>query len=507
MRNKILLTVLSLLALPAICSAATAVYPLPMTPGTTITGVGNYDSTGSRILVLGDVTGDQYPDFAYSESSYNMPRHIYIVKGTAAGLPPAFNSIDAWTPGKLPFVSVITEQTGSAQCGFFLAGGGDVDGDKINDIAFTCIDNGTKQRTYYLVNGDKNLPQIIKVSDIGTVVRGAKFTFPGPTDNVWDEYVNISDIDGDGKAELVLGFGLQRQLYVIKGGQTFAPGAIITLSEGYFTGANGFAVKVEAQSGYYFPYAVTLVDINGDGRKDIFVGQVTYQFGGDKDRMFLIAFGKETMPALVTLANSKVDGTNIARINCASMGPLDIQSIGDVNIDGYNDVAIANNSSYSDPEIDIIFGKSVWSATGDTVLFDGKDGSRINGLGFYYRLGLKPDAGRYIFATSAGDFNSDGIKDFIIGSQHYTWWSGTNSDAKIIMGQRLWPAKITLNAAYIDGTKAVRFSGTVGTGYSVGYIENIYGGIGCGLDSSYLIGSPRAVSNANGRIFIGNFKK
>ncbi len=497
-----------LLSCSSLCFADTT-YPLPTLKGTTINGlgIGQNDRPGQRLAVLGDVTGDQFPDFIFSGGYGGSDKHLYLMKGSLAGLPTSLNTSDMWIPGKIPNVTIITETDPYTQCGRFLAGGGDFDGDKINDFAFTCFNTNANKRTYYLVYGAANYPAIIKTTDIGFLVRGERFTFAGPTDSSSDEYIAFGDITGDGKSELALGYGIQRQLYVLKGGTTFVAGQVVTLSESYFTGTNGFTAKMAAINSYYFPYAVTLADMNSDGRKDIVFGQVNYVNGNSTDRALLIALGKPTFPALLNVTDANANGIDIARINAGNIDILDLVEIDDVNIDGIKDLAIANKSDYSLPKINIMFGRLAFTPGGDTVNFDGKDGSVIDGLGFTYLLSLRPDSGREAFASRAGDFNNDGIKDIILGSQYSKRWGTTGLHRSVIvMGQRIWPAKITLNSSYVNGVKAVEFTGPKSAGFSVGYIENIYGGVGCGLDSSYIMAAPYS-QGTTGNIFISNFKK
>lgn len=508
MRKKILLAILATVLFCGSAFAATATYLVPTSPGTIINGtIGQADKLSDRVVVLGDFTGDQFPDFAFSGGYSNLDKHIYIYKGSINPIATTVEIADFWN-GKNPNIIAITEINPDIQCGRFIAGGKDFDGDKINDMAFTCYDMITRKITYYLVYGAKNFPSIIKTTDLGVSVRATKFTFDIPTDTIFDEYVGFGDIDGDNKSELVLGYGKDRQLYIVKGGTTFPNNQIVTLSETYLNGQNGFVVKLGQLNNYYNRFSITLVDLNGDNRKDIVLGQLNFINEQTKNTFLYIVFGKATMPAKIDVSNTTVNGINIAKINSLPpINPLDLANIGDINVDGMEDLAIANNYDYSSPKINIIFGKLSWSATGDTVNFDGKDGSIIDGLGFIYAINLNQDSGRETFAVSAGDFNSDGIKDVIFGSQrNKQWGSVLVNRAVIVMGQRFWPARLTLNTTTINGIKAVEFKGPDSFATSVNYIENIYGGVGCGLDSSYLFGSPYS-KGYSGQLFISNFKK
>lgn len=503
---KTVLTTLALSLVLATASFAATTYPEPMATGININGIaGTTDRPGQRMAVLGDFTGDKFSDLAISGGAYGSDKHIYIVKDSTTPLPTTMNIAEMWIAGKVPNAIIITETDPSTQCGRFIAGGGDFDGDKINELAFSCL-NQSGVRTYYLVYGAPNLPAVIKTTDIGTVVRGQKFTFAGPTDSASDEYIAFGDINGDGKSELVFGYGPQRQLYIVNGGTTFQAGQIVTLSESYLNGKNGFTAKMAALNGYFFPFAVTLNDMNGDGKKDIVFGQVNYVFGDNRDRAFLILLGKKNIPAVVNVTEANVNGTDIARINAWNIDILDMASVDDVNGDGISDIAIADKLDYNIPTIKFMFGKLTFSPTGDLVNFDGKDGSVVDGLGFTYLLGLRPDSGREIFASRGGDWNNDGIKDVLLGSQYSKRWNSTSQRAVLLMGQRVWPAKITLNSSVVNGVKAIEFTGPKSTGYSVGYIENVYGGAGYGVDSAYVISAPHS-QGTTGNVFWNNFKK
>jgi hypothetical protein len=179
-------------------------------------------------------------------------------------------------------------------------------------------------------------------------------------------------------------------------------------------------------------------DVNGDGYDDFLIGE-PYNWSDAVGRAYLFSGGKTlpTEPA-VTFASDSVE----------DFFGYSVKGIGDINGDGFDDIALgatARGSGY----VSVHFGGRTISNVPSTVLkpIDGDNnfGSDIQkagdvngdghndfivtaGNGAYIYLGLDSviyingshmGYGGYVSAGAGGDLNNDGYDDFLIGNTNY----------------------------------------------------------------------------------------
>jgi len=167
-------------------------------------------------------------------------------------------------------------------------------------------------------------------------------------------------------------------------------------------------------------------DVNGDGFDDVIVGA---QFNDD------CAAGSDCGAAYIFFGAANLSGTK----DTANAGDIDVKFLGkgatdafgsgdggtsgagDVNGDGFDDVIVGaqlNNDGGSNNEgaAYIFFGASNLSGTKDTG--NGDEDVRILGKGTTDQLGAS--------GAGIGDFNADGIADFIIGAHYNNDGTGAN---------------------------------------------------------------------------------
>lgn len=149
-----------------------------------------------------------------------------------------------------------------------------------------------------------------------------------------------------------------------------------------------------------------------------------------------------------------LDGSNGFFINGITEGGRlggEVSNAGDINGDGFDDFIIGASSGfanglYNAGQVYIVFGSSGFQAqAGNNIEFDlealdGSNGFSITGLGGLNALGVS--------ISGIGDFNGDGIDDFIVGAPGVANQSG---DSYVIFGTRDgYDAEFDLTS--LDGT-------------------------------------------------------
>ena len=233
----------------------------------------------------------------------------------------------------------------------------------------------------------------------------------------------VGDLNGDGKADLVLGAwraspggrGLAGTVYVLFGQANAFPAAfnLTTLN-----GANGF--KVEGLNGSdYLGYSVsTAGDLNGDGKADLVLGAYGVSPGGASKRSeagtVYVLFGQAaTFPAVFDLTSlNGSNGFKVEGLNTSDFLGWSVSTAGDLNGDGKADLVIGNPgtavNSFKRGRAYVLFGQAGgWPASFDLTTLNGANGFKVEYLAFSGSLGHS--------VSTAGDLNGDGKADLVLG--------------------------------------------------------------------------------------------
>ncbi len=348
----------------------------------------------------GDINNDGFSDIILSTPSQaNRAGQVYIVFGKSGGFSSSFDltTLD----GTNGFTIIGTDTNG--YLGSDIDNLGDVNGDNIDDIIFSNSISSTyttKGKCFVIYGANGTFPAIFDLSSINGT-NGFLITSNGVTDGkIGINVAGLGDINGDAINDIAIG-GTKDQKFIIFG-KPSSSSFPSTFNVEDIDGTNGFAVEHSVET--ISQYVDNANDINNDGYNDIIFGKK------------YILFGNTSFAAVVDLET--LDGTN--GFSFVSSGRV-VNSAGDFNNDGYDDILYADYSSQH-----IIYGRPNWE---DSVATTDDYKITISLIKSYDLV-----SGSY-----AGDVNNDGIDDIVLGHYNpyeYDYDVNSNSGfAYVIFGQ------------------------------------------------------------------------
>ena len=414
------------------------------TNGFVIPGIDPSSQFGAETKFIGDINNDGFEDIGIGVNNadingLSLAGAAYIIFGTNTAFSDSFdiNTLDG-TNG-----FAVQGLVGSKRMGSSIEGVGDINGDGIDDLII--VYSGTSIVIYGKTtsfNASFNIDYADGVN--GFLINGSA-----------NEVGALGDVNGDGISDFVLSRAGSAAL-IFFGQSTNFPA---TINSSWLDGTTGFSIK--GYSGSTIPafLAGGAGDINNDGINDINIGD-WYSAAGGKTHLI---YGRNTFPSQLdvetmtitegftvdhtggnflaftgTLGDINNDGIDDffseqaaiygrngaspfpAHIPLSSItdgtygfvlpGKLTSTSIGDINQDGINDFIScydsgANSGFY---EAYVVFGST--SGFPNPI-----DRAALTGMnGFVVPFLKTSNIGRPV--SGGGDFNGDGISDFLVGS-------------------------------------------------------------------------------------------
>ena len=284
-----------------------------------IDGLSAGDHVGTSLAVLGDVNGDGRDDFVVGGPEHDAAgadagaAWIFYGPGTTVG---DVSDADAWLTGEAP----------GDRAGYRVAGG-DADGDGVGDLlvsAWKADSAGLDAGTAYLLLGPLSGALSLGLAD-GVAWGQAAGDRVG-------ESVALTDLDGDGNDDLVLGSTYQDgfasnagAVYILQGPLTRA--RALASPDGRLLGA---AVDDFAGSAVH-----GIGDVDGDGISDLVVGAMHHDGAATDAGAAYIVRGPVTGTRSLADAHGRLLGERaFDYAGVAAVGP------GDVDGDGYADLLV-----------------------------------------------------------------------------------------------------------------------------------------------------------------------
>jgi VCBS repeat-containing protein len=471
------------------------------TNGFKIPGEAAGDDSGAWMSAAGDVNGDGFADLIIGAPSASANGHVYsgrsyvvFGKGTAFDPEVPLWSLDGNNGSRL---------SGEAEwdtSGFSVAAAGDVNGDGFGDVIIGAIwsdPNGADSGAGYVVFGKATgFGSDFQLSTLNGA-NGFRLLGAGPNDETGVSVSGAGDVNGDGYADVLVGSysGLSGASYLVFGK---ASGFTTNIQLSALDGTNGLRVDGENPGDNAGQRVSAAGDINGDGYADFVIGAP----GTGAD---YVVFGKtsffEQAAIGATLNLSSLDGNNGFRIRELASGDgmgYGINSAGDVNGDGFNDLIVGASSAHvggvASGAAYVVFGKANgvggFGQDVDLSSLNGANGFRISGGAEFSLTGVS--------VSAAGDFNGDGYGDLIVGAPGGLGSANWSGESYVVFGKAASFAA-DVNLATLGGADGFRVSG-VANGDASGYNVSAAGDVdGDGFDDiavSSAFASPHGQTEA-----------
>lgn len=438
--------------------------------GFVIRGIDDADFAGRAVSSAGDVNGDGVGDLLIGAhkadpNSKNYAGEAYVLFGTTGGFPASFDlstllpanggdGIDGFVINGIDPADTTGDSVSSA---------GDINGDGFDDlmIAATGADpHGISEagRTYIVFGKGAGFTATMELSSLLTInggdgTDGFIIDGAGLYDKSGRSISSAGDFNGDGFDDLLIGapyaniHGIDSgDAYIIFGNaggfpSVFELGDLFPPNGG--DGTQGLVLAGVNTFGRAGSSVSSAGDINGDGFDDLGIAASHGDPGGriNAGEAYVVFGNTGGFDPIFDLSSllpiNGGNGTNGFVIN--GINPDDnigiVSSAGDINGDGFDDIAIGAPLNDFDLKTNagttyLVFGKATgFGATLELSALDGTNGLMLRGINSGNKSGAS--------VALAGDVNGDGLDDLIIGARDADPNGMDSGQSYIFFGQDL----------------------------------------------------------------------
>ena len=384
-------------------------------PDVHIEGSGADTYLGFKLAGQTDLNGDGYDD-VIATTPLLLSEAGAVVVFYGGDLPAAATERDA---------DVLLRGSSGDRLGMDLRAAGDVDADGYDDIVFSALPSGGVGEVYVLYGAASS-----SMRDVGTLITGSGDQF--------GHHVFLGDITGDGSADLVAA-DADDGFFVFEG--PLPSDADIGDADTIITSSSGSYDTTQ--------HNLVAFDANGDGVSELLISEPrAYSGASYSENVHLFEGGALTGGVKFSDADVTISQPSSSAAETAF--GFDADNLGDVNGDGYDDLAISDYlySLYGDDgsghaSVGVFFGpldRAAYNAKDADVAIYGDKGTLLG-------YGL----------ARAGDVDGDGVNDLVVSDPYA-------DPTRYIGAARLYYGDMLEGA--LDGTDGHLIQGTAGKGES-----------------------------------------
>ena len=301
----------------------------PLTvPGAVISHSSASSAFGAAVSPAGDVNADGFDDLLIGAPGDFTGGSAFVLFGRA--------NLATLSLGDLSLQGGGFEISGDADSidlGYSVAGGGDVDGDGLDDILLGAPSANGNLGEGYVVFGKLDAT-LVSIANIEAGLGGFLLQAPSCCGRGGDPVSMVDDVDGDGLSDLLLGHVQANRFFVAHGRSETAAVPL----EG-----SGFEVDGDA-IGEAFGFSLGGGgDVNGDGLGDVLVGG-SFELSPEEQGGAYLVLGKAGSDAVAVAALEVGQNGGVAFFGTGG-GSTSVAHAGDLDRDGLGDVLIGAPST------------------------------------------------------------------------------------------------------------------------------------------------------------------